>query len=100
MGARCLSPDFSYVPSVKGSICSNEITPMPTSGVSVEVVTLDDCTATVIKAPSRMATYLQHPRHSFSLFTSCDAQQTWVHWNNPLPYPFEAANRRNQPAAA
>ena len=39
-------------PRVRGSICSTVITPRPTRGVKVEVVTEEDCTAMVRAVPN------------------------------------------------
>mmetsp|Transcript_19754 Transcript_19754/g.54936 ORF Transcript_19754/g.54936 Transcript_19754/m.54936 type:complete len:329 (+) Transcript_19754:240-1226(+) len=44
-------------PRVSGSICSRRRTPIPTSGVSAEVVMEEDWTTMVIPAPSTMARY-------------------------------------------
>lgn len=44
-------------PSVRGYILSNEITPMPASGVSADVKIELDCTRIVMRQPIRMAKY-------------------------------------------
>merc|ERR1712113_700382 len=46
-----------FAPSVIGYICSNRITPIPTSGVKVEVVIEDDWTRMVTPTPISIARY-------------------------------------------